>query len=784
MQISRMPIPADGCENSEMSVDTSPSDAKTDDLETTTKVNGDSHKKLNGTTVDNTIDTDDEASQLVIKKEEENDEDDNEDEDEDDEKEKDKKEKDPENKTEPLSKTTDKIVRNGVSEEQNSVETINGETSPTNDDDPITNEDKDEEIKPMEIDETEDQTNEDVVIRKETLEVDEPEVAEDVETQETEKHINGNANQKDDDIITSNEVLKNSEEETNPVNGELKLEDDKHFKSEKVNRKVLEEEDMSSEISTDTLSPKQIDEPIARKRSAASHDELSVVSGASSDNDLPKIKKLRSDEDQPLLKDDTRERLIKNIVQSSGKNEVELNRNVEKIQNEIKVITEIAQTKRDELVTLIRLQKLKEEIIERLMIKLKEFDAIKTDNSKDWNLPEMFQINLSQPEHILSEKNILDIIDNRGDSQLEKSAINNYDQNMYASSSSNASITPVASSSNAQSNDWIVSDRVNRTNRVQRPILPKPSAANNHKEGRQGPILDVKLIIADHRSKNPETGVTTKRGRRKATANDFSVPTSSAPLRYPNPMGFGNPIHHASDGNFKTTITNTHGVPNNVMEHGSEHNRFKDVPAFPEVTLHPVSQPMQQQQQLQQQQQQQQQQLLQQQQIPQPQPTSLLHGILTKGAGTHHLPLSMSHPPTNYSPTLARLLTAPERCKQSRGKRQAPAATVVSSNAQSRNEITITPVQSTSMSSTFQQKPSCSSNIPPAQVDDEDASDRLVIDEGQDIMNANSPSSAPQCQGCMQKPAQFVCAGCGNQWYCSKDCQIDAWDDHSEVCSG
>jgi len=127
---------------------------------------------------------------------------------------------------------------------------------------------------------------------------------------------------------------------------------------------------------------------------------------------------------------------------------------------------------------------------------------------------------------------------------------------MYASSSSNTSITPVASSSNAQSNEWIVSDRVNRTNRVQRPILPKPSAANNHKEGRQGPILDVKLIIADHRSKNPETGVTTKRGRRKANANDFSVPTSSAPLRYPNPMGFGNPLHHASDGNFKTSKLN------------------------------------------------------------------------------------------------------------------------------------------------------------------------------------------------------------------------------------
>lgn len=119
---------------------------------------------------------------------------------------------------------------------------------------------------------------------------------------------------------------------------------------------------------------------------------------------MPKTKKLRSDEDAPLLKDDIRERLIRNIVQSSSKNEADLSRNIEKIQNEIKVITEIAQTKRDELVTLIRLQKLKEEIIERLMIKVKESDAIKTDNSKDWNLPEMFQINLSQPEHILNEK--------------------------------------------------------------------------------------------------------------------------------------------------------------------------------------------------------------------------------------------------------------------------------------------------------------------------------------------------------------------------------------------
>jgi len=257
MQISRMPIPADDCANSEMSVDTSPSDTKTDDLETTTKVNGDSHKKLNGTTIESTIETD-EATRFVIKKEvEENDEVDNEDENDEDEKA--EKEKEPENKTDPLSKSTDKIVKNGVSEEQKSVETVIDETSTTNDNDPKISEDKSEELKPMEIDETEDQSIEGVVIKKETLEVDEPEVTEDVETQEIEKLINGNANHEYEVITTSNEVLKNCEEEANPVNGEIKLkEDDKHIKCEKVSRKVLEEEDMSSEVSTDTLSPKQV----------------------------------------------------------------------------------------------------------------------------------------------------------------------------------------------------------------------------------------------------------------------------------------------------------------------------------------------------------------------------------------------------------------------------------------------------------------------------------------------------------------------------------------------
>lgn len=62
----------------------------------------------------------------------------------------------------------------------------------------------------------------------------------------------------------------------------------------------------------------------------------------------------------------------------------------------------------------------------------------------------------------------------------------------------------------------------------------------------------------------------------------------------------------------------------------------------------------------------------------------------------------------------------------------------------------------------------------------EDSADRLVIDEGGEPIDArnrgdnNSDGSddVPQCQGCNQRPAQFVCAGCGNQWYCSRDCQV------------
>lgn len=240
-----MPIPADECGSTEMSVESNASDTKSD-TETTAKVNGDCHKNLNGSADDDTKDVD-EASKVDVK-------------------EKAMKEKEPENKTESLSKCPDEHVKNGEPElqeiEKNIQETIEEKppavdkeikVEPENNE--IENVDNDEE-KPMEIDESENQQNESIVIIKEEpveLEESKPKVTEDVAIPEKETFLNNVEVNQDDEVIKNNVIG------TNPVNGELRLSDEeKNIKTEKVTQKVSVEEDGSSEISTDTLSPKQV----------------------------------------------------------------------------------------------------------------------------------------------------------------------------------------------------------------------------------------------------------------------------------------------------------------------------------------------------------------------------------------------------------------------------------------------------------------------------------------------------------------------------------------------
>ncbi|KAK9707617.1 MYND finger [Popillia japonica] len=187
------------------------------------------------------------------------------------------------------------------------------------------------------------------------------------------------------------------------------------------------------------------------------------------------------------------------------------------------------------------------------------------------------------------------------------------------------------------------------------------------------------------------------------------------------------------------------------------HNAVKPPPPYPEVTVHPV-------------------------------PTtsasnSLLHGILTKNQ-------TKAESKSTFSPTLARLLTAPEKNSPQTSTNHGSGVASITDilcNTKARNEITITPVIVIGQYDT----PSKGKTNQVEEDETEDSVDRLVIDESSEVVDARSKDNnsdigdeVPQCQGCNQKPAQFVCAGCANQWYCSRDCQVSAWDEHSEVCSG
>ncbi|XP_061929080.1 uncharacterized protein LOC108001103 isoform X2 [Apis cerana] len=288
-------------------------------------------------------------------------------------------------------------------------------------------------------------------------------------------------------------------------------------------------------------------------------------------------------------------------------------------------------------------------------------------------------------------------------------------------------------------------------------------------EGRQGAIVDVRSIIADYRLRHPET--VPRRGRRMRNSVNVGLGAGGAMVE----TGHNVDSRPSSTDSCKSTSNTVD--PNNSMS-------FKDVLVqfaklsqqqgepvktpqnYPDVTLHPVAP------------------------SPAPQNTppqqsgSLLHGILTK---------SQSPRPTTFSPTLARLLTAPER------ERNAPTAASIPqqsaatqhllqtyqgsnpvsisdllSSSKARTEITITPVINTPVQS---------------HVDDVEEESAVIEDREARISSGGRDAredrdSPPRCQGCHERVAQFVCAGCGHQWYCSRECQVAAWDEHSEVCSG
>uniref|UniRef100_A0AAR5PDX6 THAP-type domain-containing protein n=1 Tax=Dendroctonus ponderosae TaxID=77166 RepID=A0AAR5PDX6_DENPD len=268
---------------------------------------------------------------------------------------------------------------------------------------------------------------------------------------------------------------------------------------------------------------------------------------------------------------------------------------------------------------------------------------------------------------------------------------------------------------------------------------------------KQKPMLDVQSIIADYRQRHPET-----------------VPRRGGSLTIGQSSGMDNHesgLSGSLNGFAKLSQSEKSELQNQM------HN-IKPPPPYPEVTVHPVTS------------------------TSSVTPSnSLLHGILTKAPVKQNHSNGNSNTPVNgkssFSPTLARLLTAPEKAAiQSSTSNMLGGSLLNASNmsisdifsgSKVRNEITITPLGGQFETATKREL-----------IDEDEQTDRLVIDEALDNSStrikednrSEDGEEVPQCQGCNQQPAQFVCAGCGNQWYCSRDCQVAAWDDHSELCSG
>ncbi|KAJ9585207.1 hypothetical protein L9F63_002970, partial [Diploptera punctata] len=539
-------------------------------------------------------------------------------------------------------------------------------------------------------------------------------------------------------------------------------------------------------------------------------------------------KRVTSDSDSREL--DERERIVSEFVDSSPRTDLEeLQKHTDKLQQEIHTLSALARAKEHEWNNIIRLKKLKEEMYLRLLRKkqvilLTMGSVSKPNDTLDWDLSS----DMSRTNTVDSAIGSLKVTSSKVSSKEHNSASQPATSTGISVLKNNQNqlplmMVPIVSSATSISSLKVpeLGNRDCKSTGRHRPILPKPttvvvpsgSTSNNNSnngqnpvigEGRQGPILDVRSIIADYRSRHPET--VPRRGRRlksslSPTPNSQQLPDnlvtstrvsgsggilSMASLA----LGSGSQMRTAAarqdisrpssaDSSRSGAQTHTTSEPG-----GNPGISFKDVlvqfakmsqteqrheplptttaskpPPYPEVTLHPVLAPHS---------------------PPHQSPSSsLLHGILTKSnnAVHHRGETSISARPTTFSPTLARLLTAPETSND------------LLSTSKTRNEITITPVAA--------QPVKAKEEVLLVEEEQEDSADRLVIDESGDGDGARSrgendddqgsemaADDVPECQGCHQRAAQFVCAGCGNQWYCSRDCQVSAWDEHSEVCSG
>ncbi|XP_018349640.1 PREDICTED: serine-rich adhesin for platelets-like isoform X2 [Trachymyrmex septentrionalis] len=443
----------------------------------------------------------------------------------------------------------------------------------------------------------------------------------------------------------------------------------------------------------------------------------------------------------------TREEYISNIVGDDNESIEDLVAKADRLRADILTLENLAHAKEMEWNEILRKRKLKEEAYQRLERKIQTTAYMENDGQLSETLPPRSSVSSAEWENngnsSISKERSFEIKEDLGERSSD-------------SSGSKKEKTPKASSQQRATPPKTNGESNRKQNEVSSP------ESRQIGEGRQGAIVDVRSIIADHRLKHPET--VPRRGRRLRNSNvNINLGAGGAMVE----TG-----HNADSRPSSTESCKSNPSTNDPMNYKdmlvqfaklSQQGEPVKIPQnYPDVTLHPVT-------------------LSSTQNTSQP-TGSLLHGILTKA----QTPRS-----STFSPTLARLLTAPERERSSPAAAAAAAVATSASMSQpsattqhllqtyqgsnmARTEITITPVVNTPAQSHSNDLIQVEDVEDETSVIDDRKGNSVIGRDGKQMVKDNppSPNAPPKCQGCIIRPAQFVCAGCGNQWYCSRSCQV------------
>ncbi|XP_068633335.1 uncharacterized protein [Battus philenor] len=523
-------------------------------------------------------------------------------------------------------------------------------------------------------------------------------------------------------------------------------------------------------------------------------EEQTVKRRISEDVDTePPLKKLCQEVEKTFPQHDL---MINDYIQTATKNNVdEIQRHTEQLLSEIQTLRELAQKKEHEWNNILHLKKVKEEILLRL---LRRKQVISFEKSADVNGGERTDSYeyLNQPKNLAIDKS--DEISGLAIKQPSSPMVNPILQ---------PPVMPVTTHFNHMSGLPPPYDKATHMQSMPKPVFPQPlllpgpmpgfprdmngqlPTSFGLPMGRQGPTKDVKSIIADYRQRNPE--ITPRRGRRMKSIlnpNMMNTPRPIAP-KVDNLNSFSNlnMLFNNLDMNQKAMLERLQQIQAGGLPNGLS---FKDVLVqFANM----------------------------QQANPNLMPTRPMdtmtnrpeHHIRPEGRRRQERSHEESHvpkpaerlaspsprlpPPPPYPEISLLPVTTSQETSQTQNSLLHGILTKSHTRFQNCGEITITPVQPTPPPP--EPQPEKTEEV--VQLDDEESpasecsgggspagsgSGRLVIDEGGEA--GAEAGAAPLCQGCRRRDAQFVCAGCANQWYCSRDCQVAAWDEHSEMCSG